>query len=136
MAPNRFWTEEDTGVCLIGCKLGIVCPLTQVPIHNEAPHDPHQHAHAALSSALTVFRRTSEGEGDPVAECGALGVMTFDPADLPDGVLPSDVRKCHDHPLGRNGNLESGSLAPPATVKGSLYNSTSDGHGGGGGDGH
>ncbi|CEL01997.1 hypothetical protein ASPCAL01573 [Aspergillus calidoustus] len=80
----------------------------------------------ALSSALSVSSRAAEGGGDPVAECGALGVMTFDPADLPDGVLPSDVRKCRDHPLGRNRSLESGSLAPPAAIKGSLYNSTSD----------
>jgi hypothetical protein len=81
----------------------------------------------ALSSALTVpAPRAAEGEGDPAAECGALGVMTFDPADLPEGVLPSDVRKCRDHPLGRNRHLESASLAPPNAMRGSFGNSTSD----------
>ncbi|PYI09936.1 hypothetical protein BO78DRAFT_307067, partial [Aspergillus sclerotiicarbonarius CBS 121057] len=38
---------------------------------------------------------------DAEAECGALGVMEFDPASLPEGVTAADVRKCRDHPMGR-----------------------------------
>ncbi|KAL3488416.1 hypothetical protein BJX62DRAFT_240110 [Aspergillus germanicus] len=81
----------------------------------------------ALSSALIVpAPRAAEGEGNPVAECGALGVMTFDPADLPEGVLPSDVRKCRDHPLGRNRHDKDASLAPLDAVRvdSSFYNGT------------
>ena len=39
-------------------------------------------------------------DAEAEAECGALGVMKFDLADLPEGVTPADVRKCVDHPLG------------------------------------
>jgi hypothetical protein len=78
----------------------------------------------ALSSALSIAPRAAEG--DPAAECGALGVMTFDPADLPEGVLPSDVRKCRDHPLGRNRHDKDASLAPLDAVRmdSSFYNGT------------
>ncbi|KAL2838009.1 hypothetical protein BJY01DRAFT_38417 [Aspergillus pseudoustus] len=34
------------------------------------------------------------------AECGSLGVMRIDPAELPEGVAMTDVRMCADHPLG------------------------------------
>ncbi|KAF4174894.1 hypothetical protein CNMCM8694_000640 [Aspergillus lentulus] len=34
-----------------------------------------------------------------VAECGPLGVMRIDPAELPEGIKMSDVRMCADHPL-------------------------------------
>ncbi|RAK79651.1 uncharacterized protein BO72DRAFT_373150 [Aspergillus fijiensis CBS 313.89] len=64
-----------------------------------------------LTSALTISP-TSTGNNDPAIECGDLGVMVIPAADLPEGVLPSDVRKCREHPLGRNRYLESASLAP------------------------
>ncbi|PLB47061.1 hypothetical protein P170DRAFT_438773 [Aspergillus steynii IBT 23096] len=75
----------------------------------------------ALSSALTLTPK-----GDPVVECGDLGVMTVDPADLPAGVAPSDVRKCLDHPLGRNRHVKGASLAPLDAVDASFYNGTGD----------
>ncbi|KAF4254002.1 hypothetical protein CNMCM8812_001850 [Aspergillus fumigatus] len=34
------------------------------------------------------------------AECGSLGVMRIDPAELPEGITMSDVRMCANHPLG------------------------------------
>ncbi|KAH8430605.1 uncharacterized protein LDX57_008268 [Aspergillus melleus] len=34
------------------------------------------------------------------AQCGSLGVMRIDPAELPEGVTMADVRMCADHPLG------------------------------------
>jgi hypothetical protein len=76
----------------------------------------------ALSSALTLTPRAAEG--DAVVECGNLDVMTVDPADLPAGVAPSDVRKCLDHPLGRNRHVKGASLAPLDAVDASFYNST------------
>ncbi|RAH49952.1 uncharacterized protein BO95DRAFT_505203 [Aspergillus brunneoviolaceus CBS 621.78] len=63
------------------------------------------------SSALTISPTSTENN-DPAIECGDLGVMIIPAADLPEGVLPSDVRKCREHPLGRNRYLESASLAP------------------------
>ncbi|KAG6007736.1 hypothetical protein E4U21_005575 [Claviceps maximensis] len=33
-------------------------------------------------------------------ECGGLGVMNVDPATLPEGVDPANVRKCLNHPEG------------------------------------
>ncbi|EAW12136.1 uncharacterized protein ACLA_060960 [Aspergillus clavatus NRRL 1] len=32
-------------------------------------------------------------------ECGRLGIMYYDPEDLPEGVTPEDVRHCAAHPL-------------------------------------
>jgi hypothetical protein len=78
----------------------------------------------ALSSALTLTPRATDG--DPVVECGDLDVMTVDPADLPAGVAPSDVRKCLDHPLGRNRHVKGASLAPLDAVDASFYNSAGD----------
>ncbi|KAJ5453192.1 hypothetical protein N7445_001375 [Penicillium cf. griseofulvum] len=34
------------------------------------------------------------------AECGSMGVMRIDPAELPEGVTMADVRMCAGHPLG------------------------------------
>ncbi|KAK1149111.1 hypothetical protein N8T08_007789 [Aspergillus melleus] len=34
------------------------------------------------------------------AECGSLGVMRIDPAELPEGITMDDVRMCANHPLG------------------------------------
>ncbi|GFF94794.1 hypothetical protein IFM60648_10499 [Aspergillus lentulus] len=78
----------------------------------------------AVSSALTLTPRAAEG--DPVVECGDLDVMTVDPADLPAGVAPSDVRKCLDHPLGRNRHVKGASLAPLDAVDASFYNGAVD----------
>lgn len=46
-------------------------------------------------------------------ECSNLGGPMSIPAhELPEGVKPSDVRKCVEHPLGRERYLEDASLAP------------------------
>jgi hypothetical protein len=78
----------------------------------------------AFSSALTLTPRAAEG--DSVVECGNLDVMTIDPVDLPAGVALSDVRKCLDHPLGRNRHVKGASLAPLDAVDASFYNSAVD----------
>ncbi|KAK5989539.1 hypothetical protein PT974_11066 [Cladobotryum mycophilum] len=49
---------------------------------------------AALATTALAASAPSAEE-----ECGPLGVMTFDPNDLPEGVNPEDVRKCAEHPL-------------------------------------
>ncbi|PWY76124.1 hypothetical protein BO94DRAFT_538503 [Aspergillus sclerotioniger CBS 115572] len=67
----------------------------------------------ALTSAISS--PTAEG-----AECGDLDIMAVSKADLPEGVSPSDVRKCKDHPLGRNRSLEGASLAPQDDIDPSL----------------
>ncbi|KAL5340990.1 hypothetical protein BJX70DRAFT_360079 [Aspergillus crustosus] len=56
----------------------------------------------AATTALAAIQPApgSAAEAEAKAECGKLGVMYFDPDDLPDGVTPADVRKCRDHPLG------------------------------------
>ncbi|PYI09935.1 hypothetical protein BO78DRAFT_383762 [Aspergillus sclerotiicarbonarius CBS 121057] len=63
----------------------------------------------ALTSALAL---SPTAKGDPVVECGDLDVMVVPAADLPEGVSPSDVRKCKDHPLGNNRHVKGASLAP------------------------
>lgn len=46
-------------------------------------------------------------------DCSNLGGPMSIPAhELPEGVSPSDVRKCVEHPLGRERYLEDASLAP------------------------
>ncbi|EWG54186.1 hypothetical protein FVEG_12459 [Fusarium verticillioides 7600] len=50
-----------------------------------------------------------------VAICGDLGILNIAPGDLPEGVAPSELRLCADHPMGRNRTLdplEGASLAP------------------------
>lgn len=42
------------------------------------------------------------------AECGSLGVMRINPAELPEGVTMADVRMCADHPLGPGAYLGPG----------------------------
>ncbi|KAI2470985.1 hypothetical protein F4781DRAFT_441237 [Annulohypoxylon bovei var. microspora] len=46
------------------------------------------------------------------SECGDLGIMEYDESTLPQGVKPSDVRKCAQHPLGHSRVKGEGSLAP------------------------
>ncbi|RBQ76052.1 hypothetical protein FVER14953_12459 [Fusarium verticillioides] len=50
-----------------------------------------------------------------VAICDDLGILNIAPGDLPEGVAPSELRLCADHPMGRNRTLdplEGASLAP------------------------
>ncbi|KAJ6022460.1 uncharacterized protein N7446_012812 [Penicillium canescens] len=62
---------------------------------------------AATASAVTV------PDTAIVDECSNLGgVMSIPDHELPEGVEPSDVRRCIEHPLGRERYLEDASLAP------------------------
>ncbi|KAL3455394.1 hypothetical protein BJX64DRAFT_295089 [Aspergillus heterothallicus] len=57
--------------------------------------------HATAALAALRPDATPDEVAAAEAECGSLGVMRIDPAELPEGVLLSDVRMCADHPLGR-----------------------------------
>ncbi|PYI16961.1 hypothetical protein BO99DRAFT_404687 [Aspergillus violaceofuscus CBS 115571] len=103
------------------CPRSHISHLQPPPIHNEAPPRPHQPARPHLRADP---HPTRHGEGDPVVECGNLDVMTVDPADLPAGVAPRDVRKCLDHPLGRNRHVKGASLAPLDAVDVSFWNNS------------
>jgi hypothetical protein len=62
---------------------------------------------AATASAVTV------PDTAIADECSNLGgVMSIPDHELPEGVKPSDVRRCIEHPLGRERYLEDASLAP------------------------
>lgn len=57
-------------------------------------------------------------DANAVDECSGLGgAMSILADKLPEGVTPSDVRKCVEHPLGRERYLEEASLAPPEDTK-------------------
>ncbi|KAE8385541.1 hypothetical protein BDV23DRAFT_176167 [Aspergillus alliaceus] len=45
-------------------------------------------------------------------ECGRLGVMHYDPYDLPEGVKPEDVRKCEAHPMSAQNYWGWGKYVP------------------------
>ncbi|KAL2837043.1 hypothetical protein BJY01DRAFT_251651 [Aspergillus pseudoustus] len=67
---------------------------------------PTMKLHTYLLPLLGVYAtaelvRSPNAGPNAEAECGSLGVMYYDPAELPEGVFPEDVRKCRDHPLGR-----------------------------------
>ncbi|POR32174.1 Uncharacterized protein TPAR_07615 [Tolypocladium paradoxum] len=49
---------------------------------------------------------------DNAAECGQLGAMSLalDAGKLPEGATLGDVRKCADHPLGRDRDLATASM--------------------------
>ncbi|KAJ8095426.1 hypothetical protein PM082_023196 [Marasmius tenuissimus] len=55
-------------------------------------------------------------------ECGSLGVLNVDLNNLPEGMTPSDVRKCADHPIGSKPrqNAQSESVAPMDRPKSEL----------------
>ncbi|KAH7486445.1 hypothetical protein IWW34DRAFT_779901 [Fusarium oxysporum f. sp. albedinis] len=66
----------------------------------------------AYSTLISAVSSTIPGAE---AVCGDLGILQATPGSLPDGVEPSDLRLCADHPLGRNRTLDSAegaSLAP------------------------
>lgn len=66
---------------------------------------------AVTASPAVMF---SNANVDP-AECADQGgVLQISAADLPEGTLLSDVRKCADHPLGRDRKKETWSIPPPA----------------------
>ena len=56
----------------------------------------------STTTALAALRpdATPDEVAAAEAECGSLGVMRIDPAELPEGVTMTDVRMCADHPLG------------------------------------
>lgn len=46
-------------------------------------------------------------------ECGDLGVMrSFRSEELPNGIKSEEIRKCSNHPLGKDRHLDRASLAP------------------------
>jgi len=69
-------------------------------------------AYAALASSAATPASPAAGAA---AICGDLGILNIAPGDLPEGVEPSDLRLCANHPMGRNRTLdplEGASLAP------------------------
>ncbi|KHO00382.1 uncharacterized protein MAM_01160 [Metarhizium album ARSEF 1941] len=54
----------------------------------------------AVALAIVYAQGARSAPTDLEQECGSLGVMKVDPAMLPEGVDPSRVRKCLDHPEG------------------------------------
>lgn len=57
------------------------------------------HLGTLLFATYATVAVTAASSPDAEAICGRLGVMKVDPEDLPEGVLPSDVRMCADHPM-------------------------------------
>ncbi|KAE8386166.1 hypothetical protein BDV23DRAFT_175666 [Aspergillus alliaceus] len=52
-----------------------------------------------LGSVFVASSVLVRAPGATERECGRLGVMHYDPDDLPEGSTAEDVRKCADHPL-------------------------------------
>ncbi|KAJ4190407.1 hypothetical protein NW755_005549 [Fusarium falciforme] len=56
----------------------------------------------AQNLLVPLFAGAALADHHPGAKekCGRLGVMEWDPAELPDGVTPDMIRMCADHPMG------------------------------------
>ncbi|KAI1208430.1 uncharacterized protein F4807DRAFT_461757 [Annulohypoxylon truncatum] len=69
---------------------------------------------AAILLAAHACHVLAATTSNPAAaeECGDLGIMEYDEVNLPQGMTPSDVRKCAKHPLGDTRIIVEGSLAP------------------------
>ncbi|KAJ4323615.1 hypothetical protein N0V84_004223 [Fusarium piperis] len=52
-----------------------------------------------IAAALAAMAMADHHPGAK-EKCGRLGVMEWDPKDLPEGVNPAEIRMCADHPLG------------------------------------
>jgi hypothetical protein len=52
-----------------------------------------------LGSTSVAWGILLPAPGATEEECGRLGIMYYDPDDLPEGVTPEDVRHCAAHPL-------------------------------------
>ena len=66
-----------------------------------------------LATCTAMAFSSAIPDANAADECSGLGGTMSIPADrLPKGVSPSDVRKCVEHPLGRERYLEEASLAP------------------------
>ncbi|KAF7586995.1 hypothetical protein BBP40_007887 [Aspergillus hancockii] len=52
-----------------------------------------------LGSTSIAHSVLVKAPGATEEECGRLGVMYYDPDNLPSGTTPEDVRKCAAHPL-------------------------------------
>ncbi|KAF2142699.1 uncharacterized protein K452DRAFT_307639 [Aplosporella prunicola CBS 121167] len=63
-----------------------------------------------IFAAAASTRVLSAAVSDTAAECGSLGVMSID--NIPEDVDAANVRKCANHPLGRNRPLAETSLGP------------------------
>lgn len=60
----------------------------------------------AYTAMATAAVTPASAEARAKAVCGDLGVLEVIPGELPEGVVPSDLRLCADHPLGRNRTLD------------------------------
>ncbi|KAF4213424.1 hypothetical protein CNMCM8980_008055 [Aspergillus fumigatiaffinis] len=67
----------------------------------------------SATTALAALRpdATPDEVAAAEAECGPLGVMRIDPAELPEGIRMSDVRMCADHPLSARAHPGPGAFA-------------------------
>ncbi|GFF60070.1 hypothetical protein IFM61606_06369 [Aspergillus udagawae] len=52
-----------------------------------------------LGSTSVAWGILLPAPGATEEECGRLGIMYYDPDDLPEGASPEDVRHCEAHPL-------------------------------------
>ncbi|KAM0561593.1 hypothetical protein ACHAPJ_002761 [Fusarium lateritium] len=66
---------------------------------------------ALLSAALTVMVMADQWPGTK-EKCGRLGPMEWDPKDFPEGVDPSQIRMCADHPMGAGNYWGLGEYLP------------------------
>ena len=80
--------------CLVAAAMKLNIGVVAIPIY--------------FAGAYAVAVR----DADAATECGDLGVMTVDPNTLPEGMKTIDVRKCADHPIGKNREGVWQSLAP------------------------
>ncbi|KAJ6139990.1 hypothetical protein N7471_006476 [Penicillium samsonianum] len=66
-----------------------------------------------LATYATTAVSVAVPDADDADECSGLGgVMSFQAHELSEGVSLSDLRKCVEHPLGRERYLDEASLAP------------------------
>ncbi|KXJ90376.1 hypothetical protein Micbo1qcDRAFT_195974 [Microdochium bolleyi] len=55
---------------------------------------------STVLQSLVVLAFSGLAAANPLDQCGAAGVNNVDIASLPEGVDPTDIRKCIEHPLG------------------------------------
>ncbi|KAK1218649.1 hypothetical protein PQX77_018657 [Marasmius sp. AFHP31] len=78
----------------------------------------------AVVLQIASVHSVAVASADATEECGSLGVLNVDLSNLPEGMTPSDVRKCADHPLGSKPrkNAQWESLAPMEDSESDLSN--------------
>ncbi|KAK1234588.1 hypothetical protein PQX77_002206 [Marasmius sp. AFHP31] len=78
----------------------------------------------AIILQIASVHSVAVASADATEECGSLGVLDVDLSNLPEGMTPSDVRKCADHPFGGKSrkNAQWESLAPMEDSESDLTN--------------